>query len=133
MSSSSEDVSWINWFCGHRGHEFLCRVPEEYIQQSFNLTGLPELVPHYKQSLETILDLDMESEDEREQSEEVEMEIEQSAELLYGLIHARLVENFSDKVVKYFPVLNGATESTLSCLALCSLKHNKIYDILDTL
>ena len=90
MSSSSEEVSWINWFCGHRGHEFLCQVPEEFIQQNFNLTGLPELVPHYKQSLETILDMD--SDEEREQSEELEMEIEQSAELLYGLIHARLIE-----------------------------------------
>ena len=89
MSSSSEEVSWINWFCGLRGHEFLCHVPEEYIQQSFNLTGLPEVVPHYKQSLETILD--MEEEEENEQSEEIEMEIEQSAEMLYGLIHARLV------------------------------------------
>ena len=99
MSTSSEESSWISWFCGLRGNEFLCIVPEEYIQQHFNLIGLPELVPHYKQSLETILDLDMDSEDEREQSEEVEMEIEQSAELLYGLIHARLVESFSDKVL----------------------------------
>ena len=118
MSSSSENVSWINWFCGHRGHEFLCHVPEEFIQQNFNLIGLPELVPHYKQSLETILDI--ESEDEREESEEVEMEIEQASELLYGLIHARLVEfQLYDKVV-YLIAVQKALEifSTLSCLTL---------------
>ena len=89
MSTSSEAESWISWFCGQRGNEFLCCVPEEYIQQSFNLTGLQEIVPHYKQSLETVLDL--EPEEEKKPSEEVEMEIEQTAELLYGLIHARLV------------------------------------------
>ena len=86
---SEETASWIAWFCGIRGNEFFCMVDEEYISDSFNLSGLREEVPHYDMALETILDADQPN--LQNMSEQQQESVDAAAELLYGLIHARFI------------------------------------------
>lgn len=52
--------SWISWFCSLSGHEFYLEVPEDFIEDEFNLTGLSAIVPYYNEALEMILDIEPE-------------------------------------------------------------------------
>lgn len=51
MLSSYQIISFLIWF-------LQLKVDEDYIQDKFNLTGLNEQVPHYRQALDMILDLE---------------------------------------------------------------------------
>ena len=86
---SAETASWIAWFCSIRGNEFFCQVDEEYITDSFNLSGLKEEVPYYDMAVETILDGEHPS--MNEMTEAQQEAVDSAAELLYGLIHARFI------------------------------------------
>ncbi|KAH8402065.1 hypothetical protein KR009_009516, partial [Drosophila setifemur] len=83
--TSVGDGTWIGWFVGLPGHEFLCRVPTDYIEDKFNLTGLENSVNDFCQALETILDTDFDS---QSWSQSVDTA---NAEKLYGLIHVRYI------------------------------------------
>ncbi|WKX97662.1 hypothetical protein Q1695_013379 [Nippostrongylus brasiliensis] len=89
MSSSGTTASWVSWFCNNRGNEFFCEVDEDYISDNFNLTGLSDYVPKFREALDKILDL--EPDDSGEDSDGDSSEIEKLAERLYGLIHARFI------------------------------------------
>ncbi|KAJ3211913.1 casein kinase 2 regulatory subunit [Dinochytrium kinnereticum] len=82
---SSSALSWISWYCSLPGHEFFLEVPEDFIEDDFNLTGLNTTVVLYNEALDMILDL----EPSANQAQTQISLIESAAETLYGLIHQR--------------------------------------------
>ncbi|KAJ3304189.1 casein kinase 2 regulatory subunit [Kappamyces sp. JEL0829] len=93
-ASSGSVVSWISWFCSLHGHEYFIEVPEAWIEDDFNLTGLSSLVPRYAKALDMILDLEEEGDDDDENMEgdpASNQELEHAAQTLYSLIHARFL------------------------------------------
>ncbi|ODV58223.1 casein kinase 2 regulatory subunit CKB1, partial [Ascoidea rubescens DSM 1968] len=84
---SEEYDSWISNFCSLFGHDYFVEISTEFIEDDFNLSGLSSMVSYYRESLNLILDIGPES--------EINIPamplIEHSAEVLYGLIHARFI------------------------------------------
>lgn len=69
------------------GNELFCEVEAEFAQDSFNLTGLQNMVPYFDYALDMILDVEP---TEMLSDEQQEM-IENDAENLFGLIHSRYI------------------------------------------
>ncbi|KAJ1972003.1 casein kinase 2 regulatory subunit, partial [Dimargaris verticillata] len=91
--TGTDTISWISWFCSYEGHEYFVEVPEDYIDDEFNLTGLRQIVPHYTQAIHMILDLEDDFDEgnwDGTTKPDIQ-DIEDSAERLYGLIHARYI------------------------------------------
>jgi casein kinase II subunit beta len=121
-SSSGESgsmVSWIHWHCSQPGNEHLLEIPEEYIEDDFNLTGLSQQVKHYSHAMCTILDLEDDDDDTALLNHK---EIENWAIILYSLIHARFIltkgglENYRERyLVREFGICprDGCQETPL--------------------
>ncbi|TPX36880.1 hypothetical protein SeMB42_g06989 [Synchytrium endobioticum] len=99
--TSSSLVSWITWYCSLPGHELFVQVPEEFIEDDFNLTNLQNAIPLYSAALDMILDMEptspcqntASSVDTAAQATQAARpaDVEASAEVLYGLLHARYI------------------------------------------
>lgn len=49
--SDASDEPWVESFCKRRGNEYYCEIPEDFLLDKFNLTGLgledPKLAAAY--------------------------------------------------------------------------------------
>eukprot|EP01091_Cochliopodium_minus_P006146 TRINITY_DN16025_c0_g1_i1.p1 TRINITY_DN16025_c0_g1~~TRINITY_DN16025_c0_g1_i1.p1 ORF type:complete len:215 (+),score=57.32 TRINITY_DN16025_c0_g1_i1:85-729(+) len=88
--SLSSSTNWIDSFCSMNGNDLFVSVDEDFIEDTFNLTGLKKMVPHYNLALKTIMDIDIDY-SEIQNMENISDEIDKSANLLYGMIHARFL------------------------------------------
>lgn len=101
MSSDEDEVPWIQQFCELFGHDYFVAVSQDFIEDDFNLTGLSLQVPYYREALYTILDYQVETAEDsangavsgKNSKNELPNKslLSHSAELLYGLIHARYI------------------------------------------
>lgn len=85
-ADGDERRTWISWHVRQRGNEFLCEVDDEFILDRFNLTGLGHDVPNAQQAYDLLVDSEFDWEDG-----DLPQAIEASAQMLYGLIHARFI------------------------------------------
>jgi casein kinase II subunit beta len=79
-----------------QGNEFLCEVSEDFIRDEFNLYGLSQQVPFYARAISIIIGEESDSAPPSVSSgasvvHDREDAAEASAEVLYGLIHARFI------------------------------------------
>lgn len=100
MSSGGEEdyIPWIKQFCDLFGHDYFVPVAQEFIEDDFNLTGLSLQVPYYREALYTILDYQVDTIEDNPKGNLKNKNdlpnkalLAHSAELLYGLIHARYI------------------------------------------
>lgn len=107
MSSGGEEdyTPWIQQFCDLFGHDYFVPVAHEFIEDDFNLTGLSLQVPYYREALYVIMDYQVETAEDNAGNNGGIMGmyrgvkndlpskalLAHSAELLYGLIHARYI------------------------------------------
>ena len=92
MSSSESEGSsavetWIEWFLIQDNNEFFCEVDRHFIEDSFNLYGLRQLIPQYRRALDILLDRD----EDWSMDTELDRDLEQSCLDLYGKIHSRYI------------------------------------------
>lgn len=87
---SSPSFIWISRFLRKPENAFLCVVDDSFIRDRFNLNGLCELVPNYELARQTVLDeIDIGRLSSIGRISKAKAAA--SAELFYGLVHARFV------------------------------------------
>lgn len=92
---------WVDEFCNRRGHELFCRIPDDYLCDSFNYAQLDEHIDHLqaawnlitgnriRRQLQLIIDCaHLQSTSSLLLLPEI---VQLAAEKLYGMLHARFV------------------------------------------
>ncbi|XP_040566685.1 casein kinase II subunit beta [Lepeophtheirus salmonis] len=89
------ELPWVDIYVRTWGNEFFVRVPDSYMHQNFNLTGLESILPTKKYFYETVdyiigIHSDSES-DGRVYIGSMDTDIRTASEVIYEHIHARFI------------------------------------------
>lgn len=96
--TNRDERSWISSFCSKRENQYFCEVEDSFISDAFNLYGINSEFHLYKQALSVILG-EYTSEASNGEGLEVDLgvaeideaELENTANYVYGMIHARYI------------------------------------------
>ncbi|CAK84846.1 unnamed protein product (macronuclear) [Paramecium tetraurelia] len=94
---SEHPGGWIEWFCAHEDHQFLCEVDDDFIRDPFNQIGIKGKFGFYKQKSQRYLSeaikmiLQSTSPEDQDLEDERFLEVYQEASDIYGLLHARFI------------------------------------------
>ncbi|CAD8055303.1 unnamed protein product [Paramecium sonneborni] len=86
---SEHPGGWIEWFCAHEDHQFLCEVDDDYIRDPFNQLGIKGRFTFYNEAVNMILHPT--SPEDQDLEDERFLEVYQEASDIYGLLHARFI------------------------------------------
>ncbi|KAK8830061.1 Casein kinase II subunit beta [Blastocystis sp. ATCC 50177/Nand II] len=76
-------MTWIEWFCSLHGNEGVCIVPQDFICDQFNLTGLRKTIDNYEDAFDVLTG--------RIQNDKKIDKIAKSVIELYSILHQRFV------------------------------------------
>lgn len=79
--------NWKSEFLHQKENSWLCDIPNEYIQDAFNLTGLDKIITHFNLCCDVIIGKRQITEISSAISEDVNNQLPRA----YGLIHARYI------------------------------------------
>lgn len=93
---------WIHRFCTELGNDFFCEVDKDFIKDFSNLVGLEEVISHFEEALDIILDKRKSTRVETITSKisngsnglgqtTFDKSLNKTTEKLYSLIHARFI------------------------------------------
>jgi Casein kinase II regulatory subunit len=103
------EETWIEWFCKRKGHEFLCEVDKNYIEEMI-MDELKTKFNHFKNTLDYIMDYERDSETFFSKTSvediNIKIRIKEDAPKLYMLIHQRYIMNEGkQKMVSYLKLI----------------------------
>ncbi|CAD8060546.1 unnamed protein product [Paramecium sonneborni] len=86
---SEHPGGWIEWFCAHEDHQFLCEVDDDFIRDPFNQIGIKGKFNFFIEAISMILQPT--SPEDQDLEDERFLEVYQEASDIYGLLHARFI------------------------------------------
>ena len=91
--TESSNQSWVDSFLERTHSNWLCRVPDSFLLDNFNLYGLSKIFPRYERCIEIIRDISQITDEELLDPEQPT--IDSILQGIYYIIHSRYIQSNS--------------------------------------